>query len=337
MSLDSASSEQDSLHILPLSAIPLETKGLRQARMVKNASLEGVIELFSDRDAGSGQIRPGDLPEVFHFGERNRGDLKVVGALGGLASYDVYSLRLELRRLGIAVNDHADLKLSDTKARELASYMSVFTRPLVLRVYGEKNTSIESLQDILRLFADPDVKAARGNLNRLAQAVGIDIVQIPHFLEDYGDVYLSLAYYQYCLDQLLPKLEAFEMSLSRISQDPQLKSNPSLVQACNQLKSFFSAVASEIASILDLFKARTKDMWENLSPERFKEMREMIEAYQTRIGGMLCALTVKLDAWSQAFPLQEDFSLKRQADFVMGQMRHGLSRIIAVGGTTAAG
>ena len=169
------------------------------------------------------------------------------------------------------------------------------------------------------------------------QRLGIDIAQIPKFLEDYGDVYLSLAYYQYCLDQNLSKLEDFNQCLARISSDSQLKSNPSLVRACAHLKSFFGAIASEIAGILDLFKVRTNDMWENLNPQRFDEMRSMITSYQSRIGCMLCALTIKLSSWKAAFPRQEEFSVKRQADFVMGEMRQGLRRMLAAGHGASAG
>lgn len=318
-------SDQDALHILPLSFLPLKTKGLQQARMIKNARFEGVIELFSGQDMGSGQIRPKDLPGIFHFDDRNRSDLKVVAALAELPSYDVYSLRLELRRLGIKVNDHSSLKLSDGKAREVASHMTAFTRPLITAVYGDQDTNIASLQDILRLFADPNIKSARANLLKLAQTLRVDIVLIPQFLEDYGDVYLSLAYYQCCLEQNLPKLDDFNGSLARISGDQQLGKNPSLVEACNQLRTYFGKIASEITNILDVFKARTKDMWETLSPERFGTMKKMIKNYQARIGGILCLLTVKLNAWKEAFPRQDDLSLQRQADFVMSEMRHGLS------------
>ena len=45
--------DNDSLHILPLEIVPLRTKSLREARLVKNAHLESMVELFSDAQAGS--------------------------------------------------------------------------------------------------------------------------------------------------------------------------------------------------------------------------------------------------------------------------------------------
>ena len=40
--------EKDSLYILPLSIIPLETPSLKRARLLKDARLNSVVELFHD-------------------------------------------------------------------------------------------------------------------------------------------------------------------------------------------------------------------------------------------------------------------------------------------------
>ncbi len=81
--------DRDSLYILPLSTLPLATKGLRKARMIKNFRLEGMIELFSDDASGSGQIFPTNLNKVFHFDESNANDLKMISQVSELRSYDI--------------------------------------------------------------------------------------------------------------------------------------------------------------------------------------------------------------------------------------------------------
>jgi len=53
---------RDSLRILPLSMVPLETVALTRARLIKNVYLEGVVEFFRDEATGSGQLRPDELP-----------------------------------------------------------------------------------------------------------------------------------------------------------------------------------------------------------------------------------------------------------------------------------
>ena len=195
-------------------------------------------------------------------------------------------------------------------------------------IYGGGAKSVSAMNDILELFNDPDIKTARDNLTKLAKTLDIDIAHIPRFLEDYGDIYLSLAYYQYHLDQLLPMVNQFLQSLAAIRDSINMRPSGALHKTCCDLEKTFTNIASETASILDLFQVRTNDMWENLTANRFYEVRDLIETYQRRIGGMLCALTVKLNSWETAFPRYGNVNLRRQADFVMSEMGHGLDRVM---------
>ena len=53
-------SDMDALHILPLQIVPLETKGLAKARMIKNIRLESVVEVFNDRGRFQASARISD-------------------------------------------------------------------------------------------------------------------------------------------------------------------------------------------------------------------------------------------------------------------------------------
>ncbi len=135
--------DRDSPHILPLSILPVETKALKRARLIKNARLESVVEFFDDIHAGSGQVEIDalggpDWPEA-----SSHPDLILMRKLGELPSYDVYSLRIALRQQGIDVNDVESLKLSEGKARELKDYMTTFTRPLIMEIYGDSDSDMK--------------------------------------------------------------------------------------------------------------------------------------------------------------------------------------------------
>ena len=47
---------------------------------------------------------------------------------------------------------------------------------------------------------------ARENLEQFAATLRVDIEEIPKFLDDFSEIYLSLAYYQDYVDDLTPKL-----------------------------------------------------------------------------------------------------------------------------------
>ena len=319
--------EMDSLHLLPLSIIPLATTGLKAARLVKNSKLEGVVELFSDVDTGSGHISPSELNKVFEFGEHNEQDIGIVIKLCSLPSYDVYSLRIGLRKLGIEVENHDALKLSAKKAEELTEYMREFTRPLILGVYGDSDKKMDSVADLIQLFASPDQTTARENLHKLSKVLNVEFTEIPLFLEDYGDVYLSLSYYESYLDQNLPRIKDFLTLLKNLQKSDSLHGKTQVVQTIRQIDKTFETLTAEISQTLELFKIRTADMWENISPERFASMKTLVNNYQTRIGGALCALTVKMDSWTKEFPTTNASSPLRYIDFIMLEMRPGLDNI----------
>ena len=321
---------QDDLSVLPLSGMPIKTPGLRSARLVKNAQLKGMVELFGDAQSGSGQIEAVELRKIFHFDAYNENDLSIVRALSNLPSYDVYSLRLQLRKLDIVIDDHACLRLSEDRIRELSSYMRVFTSPLIGAVFGSDEAPNRSYQDLLRLFANPDSAAARRNLIRLADKLKLEIAEIPRLMEDFGDIYMSLSYYQHCLNRNLPILSHFMASARELRKHPRFRNDLTFQQTCDLLDNKLRIVCAEVKNILDVFQARTSEMWDSPSMEEFDRMLKLVAGYQLKIGGALCAITVKMNAWNSTFGGEkgaENASPIKRADFIMNDMRHGIESI----------
>jgi hypothetical protein len=324
---DNDESDKDSLHILPLSIIPLYTKALKSARLIKNSRLEGVVELFGDKDTGSGQVAPEQLHKTFDFSGPRVNDIKLIKALSVLPSYDVYSLRIELRKMGIEVDEHRGLRLSDKKAQQLTHYMMTFTKPLIRSIYGNHRTNVLNYDDLLSLFVNPNVAEARKNLAAFAKRLDIEVKDVPEFLRDYGDVYLSLSYYQYCLDENHGRLEEFFKTVDEIQEDTHLKSNHLLINRCLEVKDRLQATVHEVQDVLEIFKLRTIEMWKGLTGAGFQSVKSLIGAYQTNMGGALCAITVKMNAWAKIFPVVDGTGLFRRAEFVMNEMRQGIDRI----------
>ena len=150
---------------------------------------------------------------------------------------------------------------------------------------------------------------------------------LPRFLEDYGDVYLSLAYYRYCLDEDLPKIRAFLETLPEIRASQQLKQDRALIQACSMIEQRLKRAVGQISSIIELFRLETEDMWCDLTHDGFQRASQLIHDYQTMIGGGICAIHVKMKHWSDSFPSQGAGGLNRRADFIMTHMRQGLERL----------
>ncbi len=320
--------DRDSLHVLPLSILPLKTPGLKRARMVKNQALEGAVELFASSDAGSGQISVADLHREFSWKQgQGHPDVRMLRKLASLHSYDVYSLRITLRDLEIDVENQADLKLSQSMNAQLAKYMASFTRPLLRQIYGNDDLEIQSFTDVLTLFRDPNPRAAMDKLTKMADKLGMTVVELPRFIEDYGDIYLSLAYYRKCLNGIDPIASEFLRSINELRGNYAFKNDTTLINAVDIMERTVGTLSEAINSRLAAFDQASDKLWENLSADHFKKVKKMIEAHHVYVGGILCALSVKMTAWDKKFPNPRHGGPQTRAEFLLSEMKQGIGRI----------
>jgi hypothetical protein len=158
----------------------------------------------------------------------------------------------------------------------------------------------------------------------LAESLGIDLVEIPTFLERYADVYLSLAYYAEAIDHISKPLTQLTEVLERIRRDPRFQRNRPIMKACERIEFRVIETKGNIANILDVFRMRTQHMWRDINGQNFRAMEQLIMDYQRSIGGNLCALVVKMDAWGK---LPGKGSLGNCVQFIMSELSAGVDRM----------
>lgn len=323
--------DRDSLNILPLAIVPLTTRGLQKSRMIKNARLNTVIEIFADDASGSLQLEIDGVPSHFGWIDGSpRPDLRILRALKELHSFDVYSLRIQLRSIGIEIANHDHLKLSASKTAELNQYMTEFTRPLIRNIYGKDDDSVHEYSDVIALFRSADKAQALEKLNRLANKLNVHLEDLPSFLADCGDIFLSLSYYRQCFDEVEPIVGEMFASIKEMRESFQLKSDRSLMETCDFVEKKITWLMNTLSKLFGLFDHRLNDMWENLNAESFREIKGAIERHHTTVGGLLCSLNVKMRAWKKAFPDPEGGGLIKRGEFLMTEIKQGLDKIQAI-------
>ena len=319
--------ENDALHILPLTNIPLQVTALRKTRLIKNAKLEGVVELYNGATTGSGQVTPEGLADVFDFSGDRAKDLVIVKKLADLPSYDVYSLRTSLAKAGIEVDDVETLKLSEELADSLTTQMSTFTRPLVAKIYGDETQEAHTLQDIRRLFTGRRADQALKNLTQLAEQLEIALADMPQFFEDYADVFLSMAYYQKCHEDNASRYEAFMRDLEGLARAPSLRSNPTAASQFESAVETFRKLYFAIGNMLVALRVRAVVMWDDISARRFRRMTDLVIGHQEKIGALLCAVSVKLNAWRRYATAAATDTAADKANFVSSSIMYGLDEL----------
>jgi hypothetical protein len=307
---DDISADNDAIDVLPLAIIPLATPALKRSA-----------------DTGSGQVLPDRLVDYFEFDDRNQDDLGIVKNLSELPSYDVYSLRRQLRRLGIEIDGESHLQLSETKIRELKPYTDVFTKPLLIALFDRERDSVHDVSSVQELFSRHGREISKENLTSLANALNIDISDIPELIKDYDDIFLSLAFYHQSLDLVIPQLPNFLGSATQIITHRHLGKNTQLKRTISAVAKQLKVLATDTSNFIRMLENQTLQMWANLSGDVFLGIKAAILDNQIVLGGALCALTVKLRAWTSAFPNESSGGIYKRANFVMTEMKQGIDNI----------
>ncbi len=321
--------DRDSLHTLPLGLLPLNLPSLSRAKLLKDSRMKSMVEMFNSGNAGSGRLEVEGLSNVFEESDEFNADLAILEHMEQLHSYDVYSLRIELRRLGIPIKNQDGLQLSERKAKDLTAYMTEFTRPLIQQIYGGSGADVGDMDQLLAMFKRPDKGDAIKNLRMIADKLGIGLSDVPMFLEEYGDVFLSLAYYKGALDEIIPRVTAFLDELDAINANYQVRQMPRFEETCENLQNRFNDITASITGRFESFDRNSKTLWDNINAESFQAMKEMIEAHYVTIGGVLCGLMVKMDGWDEKFGGDRGGPIAK-ADFIMSEMRMGMNYIYEI-------
>jgi hypothetical protein len=319
--------EKDSLHILPLSILPLQTPGLRESRMVKNTRLDSMIEVFRDQETGSGQVEPSRLARMYDWAEGARHpDGILIAKLSLMQSFDIYSLRIQLRSLGIAVENHDHLRLSKKRREELDRYLKKFTQPMYDMFQDDDGFDVIDLDDLTGSLNPAKRAAVLKNLKRLAQKLEILLPKLPAFLADVGDVFLSLAYFRDHFDRLLPGIEGFLETVEKLKDDRLCRTNPALRDCLERVGFDLAAIRSCIAERLRGFDEHTADMWRNASEDTFRRVKILIESDHAAIGGMLCGLQILVRGYEDRFA-EGNRQSQELAEYVPAYVEPALNRI----------
>lgn len=324
VSRDASDADCDSIHILPLSLIPLQLKGLSKLSLTKNARLETVVEMFRMDDGAGGQIPISELGKYFSDRDALMRDMAVLQKLSVLRSFDVYTLRAQLRRLGVAVTSSERLCLSEAKKSQLVGFMKEFTRPLLQRVYGGQTNAISDFEQLIGMFSQPNKDEALRNLKLLASHLQVSLKEIPSFLEEYGDVFLSMAYFRSIFGSVLPLVTDLQSWSREIAKGYQFKDDKAFQRACDGMTENLGRVAGSITTIFDGFDKTAKSFWDEISMVSFNTLRLAVSQQHTTMGALLCGLYVKTNAWDRQFNRGSRAAPQKCADYILSEMIPGL-------------
>ena len=163
----------------------------------------------------------------------------------------------------------------------------------------------------------------------MAEKLEIGIGDIPKFLEDYGDIFMSLAYFRECLDSLIPQITGLLDDMGEMRQSMQLAADRNLMKTCSFMEERLTDITTSLTGRFESFHQHSSDMWENVTAESFRNVQKMVASHHTTLGGVLCGLAVKMSLWEEKFGGGRG-GLVQRSEFIMSEMRNGMDTIAAI-------
>jgi hypothetical protein len=314
-------SDFDAMDALPLSLIPLSTRALKSARLIKNARLETAVEIHRDARSGSLQIRPEDVPSTF---PGSRDDHRIISELATLHTYDVYSLRASLKKLGIAA-DRTSLDLSSDLKEKLQQFSAEFTRPLLQNIYGDG--TLDPTQDLGRLFRGGRTAQAAQRLKAMSERTGIPVEEIPAFLETYSDLFLSVIYYRHNFDNISMDIDRCSSWLKDISLQRDAAASAQSAAHYRHVDETLRLLSTSIRGRLNGFRRAFDVFWRDMNRDTLGKLQREIETRHETTGGMLCGLVVKMRHWSRTFHSRTSGGPSTRLQYVTAEMEPGLDKL----------
>lgn len=318
----------DSIDVFPLEIMPIKSPTLKKARLIKNARMETALELYNDPISGSLQISPQKLGEM--FSEENtkyQDDHQIIQQLAALGSFDVFSLRTIFKKLHLETIPEDALDLSDKMKAELLGQSQKFIRPLIEKVYGVERFAGGEVKDLRDVFRDPNVDLVRENLRIMTQKTGIPLNEIPAFLEEYNDVFLAVAYYNYSLESIHRIVDKFFSWIHQTRTQREIMASPKTMAACEAVEGVLQFINMSLHERLARIQKNFDIFWGDINRTSFIRLREDIASNHQSLGAVLCGLIVKMRAWEKDFPTANSGGPQQRSKFIVSELEPGLERL----------
>jgi hypothetical protein len=205
--------------------------------------------------------------------------------------------------------------------------MRRITRPLIKHLYGDEDLDVSDTRTLLELVRNPDRDKVMDRLDRMGTTLGVSIARLPTYLEDFGDLYLSLSYFESYFNENAPKVEEIIVWAQDVAQSSHLRNDPTTQKTFTDVERRMRYLKDNLENRFKNLSEVTKVNWDRLDVSMFQKVQRSILAEQIYLATGLCGLAVKIYEWERVFP-NAGGSPDRVLEFVGSELRPGLDNLV---------
>ena len=104
--------DQDAIHSLHATVLPIKSSHLKNAKLIKNVHLNTVVELESTETGAIESVPFDEISAHLHTDEEADSDIAVLSEFSILPSFDCYTLGSDLARLNVTILKNLNFQLN---------------------------------------------------------------------------------------------------------------------------------------------------------------------------------------------------------------------------------
>ena len=304
-----------------------DSKALAGSKVVLLHDLKPVVDMFNAGGVGIGIRTASETISELGLNEHDRRRLV---ALMSARSFDVYSVRA-------ALNDYMtdaeleQIKLPAKEQERLQQYMSNYSRGLLKVILEGTDTKVTSRSSLSTILEGANRGAVLKNLIDIAGKLRIEPQGIVVYISKLSEIILAISYYQRVYDTMLPDLREMLGEVKKLHDQPGLQSRfPGLREETQVALDNGRNTVVTLNGYFDLFH-KVEKFFDDITPEKFKSMRESVEVHSRAIGMIVCFWQIKINDWRDRFwderGRRRDSTLEQKYNFFKDTIYHNLFTI----------
>jgi hypothetical protein len=283
---------------LPLDRWDLfDSVNLRRSKIVLANDLNPVIDFFNAAEVGIGGRNATQAAAELNL---DAFDQSRLAALLRLRSYDVYTLRAALgNHLSPASFDK--LVLPETERSQLEEYTRDYTRALFALIFEDTGIEASNRQGMRDALEGSTRDVVQRNVLALAKKFAIAPHELVNYIGGVGEMLLAIAFYRRAFEANRPAMQRFLVEIKTLHENKFVCSrHMDLQQTSNMMLNLGARTVKTFEGYFRSFNG-IGEIWENITPERFREIRDTVERQYPMVGAALCIWQVKMNAWNHRF------------------------------------
>ncbi len=304
-----------------------DSKTLANSKIVLLHDLKPVVDMFNASGVGIG-IRT--AAEVINELGLNDHDRRRLLALMSARSFDVYSVRTALNDY-VSDSELAQIQIPKKEQERLQSYMNNYSRGLLKVVLEGTDTKVMDRSSLASVLEGENRGAVLKNLIDIASRLRIEPTEIVVYISKLSEIILAISYYQRVYDSMLADLRELLVEVKKLHDQNTLTNRfPGIKEETQEALQAGRQSILTLNGYFDQFH-KIEKFFDDLSPEKFRTLREHVEIHYRAIGMIVCFWQIKINEWRKKYwdqrGTRRDSTWEQKYNFFKDTVYHNLYTI----------